>query len=89
MDNHCCICGAYLTDTGRMICEKCEKPKKAELKPCPFCGGRAHIDHYMQPKEEWRIRCMDCPTKFGRCAGLDKKEAIEAWNRKAEDGKNS
>ena len=25
MDNHCCICGAYLADTGRMICEKCEK----------------------------------------------------------------
>ena len=30
MDNHCAICGSYLADTGRMVCEKCEKPKKAE-----------------------------------------------------------
>ena len=26
MDNHCVICGAYLADTGRMVCHKCEKP---------------------------------------------------------------
>jgi hypothetical protein len=26
MDNHCCICGAYLADTSRMICSNCEKP---------------------------------------------------------------
>ncbi len=25
MDNHCCICGSYLTDTGRMVCPSCEK----------------------------------------------------------------
>ena len=24
MDNHCVVCGAYLADTGRMVCEKCE-----------------------------------------------------------------
>ena len=27
MDSHCCVCGAYLAETGRMICEKCEKPR--------------------------------------------------------------
>lgn len=27
MDNHCCICGAYLADTSRMICPNCEKPR--------------------------------------------------------------
>ena len=32
MDNHCCICGTYLADTGRMICPKCE------VKKCVFCG---------------------------------------------------
>lgn len=57
----------------------------AELKPCPFCGGRAFIDRYMQPKEEWRISCMDCPTRFGRYAGLSKKEVTEAWNKRAEN----
>ena len=54
----------------------------AELKPCPFCGGRAFIDHFMQPKEEWRIQCMDCSARFGRYAGLSKKEVTEAWNRR-------
>ena len=55
----------------------------AELKPCPFCGGEAHIEQFMQPKEEWRIKCVDCPTRFGRCAGLNKKEVIKAWNKRA------
>ena len=26
MDNHCVVCGEYLADTSRMVCEKCEKP---------------------------------------------------------------
>lgn len=59
----------------------------AELKPCPFCGGKAYIDRYMQPHEEWRVRCLECSARFGRYAGLDKKEATEAWNRRAEDDK--
>lgn len=29
MDSHCVMCGAYLADTSRMVCEKCEKPKTA------------------------------------------------------------
>lgn len=58
----------------------------AELKPCPFCGGKAYIDQFMQPKEEWRIRCMECSARFGRYAGLDKKAVTDAWNRRAEDG---
>ena len=56
-----------------------------ELKPCPFCGGMAHIEKYMQPKEEYRIMCMDCPTRFGRYAGLNKKEAIKAWNERIDN----
>ena len=56
-----------------------------ELKPCPFCGGKAFIDIYMRPKEEYRIRCLYCPTRFGRYAGFNKKEAIEAWNRRTEE----
>lgn len=54
----------------------------AELRECPFCGGKAYIDKYMQPKEEYRVRCLYCHTSFGRCAGLSKKEAIKAWNRR-------
>ena len=65
----------------------------AELKPCPFCGERPHLD-----REE--IFC-DCGAKMpiplyvygvGDCGGFPryaeaKVEMIEAWNRRAEDGK--
>lgn len=39
MDNHCVMCGAYLADTSRMVCEKCEKgePKMENKKPCLNC----------------------------------------------------
>ena len=64
----------------------------AELKPCPFCGDKPHID-----REE--IFC-DCGAKMpiplyvygiGNCVGFPKyaeakAEMIEAWNRRAEDG---
>ena len=54
----------------------------SELKPCPFCGGRAFIDRYERPKQEWRIRCFNCPVKFGRYAGLSEEEVTKAWNRR-------
>ena len=57
----------------------------AELKPCPFCGGKAIIDHFMRPKDEWRVMCVRCSARLGRNAGLDKKEVTEVWNRRAED----
>lgn len=58
----------------------------AELKPCPFCGGRA--DTYCDG-DCYCVRCFDT-----RCIANDIKplyweedDAIEAWNRRAEDGK--
>ena len=57
----------------------------AELKPCPFCGGGAVvIDN----------GCfVDVSCKNFHCRGWEdilmfksKEEAIEAWNRRAEDG---
>lgn len=64
----------------------------AELKPCPFCGDKPHLD-----REE--IFC-DCGAKMplpiyeyglGADGGFPtykeaKAEMIEAWNRRAEDG---
>lgn len=32
MDNHCCVCGVYLSDTGRMICQNCEKKQGKGIK---------------------------------------------------------
>ncbi len=45
MDSHCVICGAYLSDTGRMICEKCESLQQTDVRPCPRCGEVPHIGY--------------------------------------------
>lgn len=57
------------------------------LKPCPFCGGKA------------KICSADFNSAFVKCANIvgcgckfewfDSKEAaIEAWNRRADNGNN-
>ena len=55
----------------------------AELKPCPFCGGNAEIKKYTR----FWVACDDCLTESAAYA--TKEEAIEAWNRRAEDGKDN
>ena len=54
-----------------------------ELKPCPFCGAyglslveieRADFCHY--------VRCVPCTTEGP--AASNKKDAIAAWNKRAE-----
>lgn len=57
-----------------------------ELKPCPFCGGRAEIDSY--ETFAWCERtyivgcgndnCLVSPSVKGEI----KSETIEAWNRR-------
>ena len=58
-----------------------------ELKPCPFCGGKAILDWYILPKYECVIFCRVCSLEFGRYLGRNKEEAIEAWNRRCDYGK--
>ena len=93
MDNHCATCGAYLADTGRMVCPECEKPKKAELKPCPFCGGEVGKPYYCNSLESFRTRTSDgcyIIACHGCRVGMSKhttEAVIESWNRRAEDGK--
>ena len=69
----------------------------AELKPCPFCGCKS-IRLNAFGFGQWSAECLSCyvETKryFGSVATRYKgevmqqgaKEAIEAWNRRAEDG---
>ena len=68
----------------------------AELKPCPFCGG---TDIRMITSVfDTDIFCAECHGSMTRASFFYKsclaeakesheKEAIEAWNRRAEDGK--
>ena len=72
----------------------------AELKPCPFCGGTAielnrktrenfaFINGVVKRRtlsERFQIKCENCPC--GTYFGFYLEDVIEAWNRRAEDGK--
>lgn len=69
-----------------------------KLKPCPFCGGEAHLlDDYSSEKDE-TMYCIwhDCDGYEGRSAGYgyplhpffetpwypNAQMAIAAWNRR-------
>ena len=56
----------------------------SELKPCPFCGGEAEA--YVSPaKDGWNyVFCKKCQTSVDNYDTA--AEAIEAWNRRANDG---
>ena len=59
----------------------------AELKPCPFCGGRAFVKSSIQPVGfAYRVYCgnEDCKVEPQTHAYFYKDQAIEAWNRRAE-----
>ena len=55
-----------------------------ELKPCPFCGN-ANLN-VRKGKYMWWVECCnaDCMATGG--AKSLKKKAIEAWNRRADNG---
>ena len=60
----------------------------AELKPCPFCGGEAKLEHLSKSS---MVYCLSCKAsskliEYAPDYASDEK-AIEAWNRRAEDGK--
>ena len=50
-----------------------------ELRPCPFCGGKAEA--YGEPGRFW-IRCSKC-SAFGPGNYESEDVAAEEWNRRA------
>lgn len=51
-----------------------------ELKPCPFCGGRAVLSERFQAAKIW---CNDCEIHTNPYPG--KLSAIAAWNKRPEE----
>lgn len=61
-----------------------------DLKPCPFCGGKAELfdnsRDFTADRKRYYIRC-----KSPRCAmiiafegNIDKQRTIKQWNKRAE-----
>ena len=67
----------------------------AELKPCPFCGRKpAKVKEHYFPGTAKIYYSVACKAPLSKCGakpstGLHKttEGAIEAWNRRAGDGK--
>ena len=55
---------------------KDKTPKPGELKPCPFCGGKAKA----YPHE---VQCLNCG--IGTPAYNWRSEGVRVWNRRIEN----
>lgn len=58
-----------------------------ELKPCPFCGGDAHLDKAYSYFRDIVIYCEGCDVVFtlDDCS-TTAKQIVDAWNRRADNG---
>ena len=56
-----------------------------ELKPCPFCGGRANVYVYTNEVDfvtKWSVGCGDCSCDMDVCEDTPADAAVE-WNTRA------
>lgn len=66
-----------------------------ELKPCPFCGGRAVLRRGNKNKHGYFVLCTECNARSGfECDKYTSRQdnaqlAIEAWNRRKDNGDES
>ena len=71
----------------------------AELKPCPFCGGKSECYRTVVKNsgvfcDAAAVRCVVCDARTGYVLfdarkhpnGEEYDEAIQLWNRRLEDG---
>ena len=73
---------------------------KAELKPCPFCGGKPYLEQSSrafvngEPGRVAFVRCTNCEARTGKVPLMKygktsnsieaNDEAVELWNRRDE-----
>ena len=53
-----------------------------ELKPCPSCKKKS------ASLCEFYVKCMNCGRMMRLSEDYNEEKLIEAWNRRANDGKN-
>lgn len=91
MSEHCVVCGAEIPE-GRQVCPVCATVAgtihgvvKHDLRPCPFCGGTAALEHMGWPHHVYCEMCTArvTSTKYGDEGDV---EAMQRWNRRATDG---
>ena len=56
-----------------------------ELKPCPFCGGKARI-HVGLIRGLTMIVCEKCLATVSFGGKEQKQKTVSAWNRRVNDG---
>ena len=59
-----------------------------ELKPCPFCGGKAIVLHTKSIYElpHFFVTCGSCGVETPRVCKTE-EQAREVWNRRSNNGK--
>lgn len=65
-----------------------------KLKPCPFCGGEAELTYTSDNSHKPFVQCKYGVFLKPKCVACQypwrhdsEEEAIEAWNRRADDGR--
>lgn len=60
-----------------------EAEDQIQMKLCPFCGSKAKL---INDRNAYKVFCTDiwCDAQYGWC--YDKGDAINGWNRRANDG---
>ena len=51
------------------------------LKPCPFCSGKAHL--YKVDYHGYKVVCMQCLIQTGKFEFAE--NAVARWNRRANE----
>ena len=60
----------------------------SKLKPCPFCGGSAELQEDMWPRFVYCTVCNARTKNMPQFGDEGSKAAVEAWNRRVQDGTN-